>query len=476
MSDTYIIGTLTDGHPSWSYHKSIRNLMHHDLLNKRRLRGFTDHECGAGRITDARNDAVRAFLQTDADWLVFIDSDMGFDAGAVDELIDSANEGGKLIMGGLAFGMRRDGVGPQNSVKLEQFPTIYRWVETPTAVGCAPVYDYPRDAVVECDGTGAAFFAVHRRVLEDMERGFGESARPWFHEAEIKGRFFGEDLSFFKRAKDIGYGVFVNTAVKTSHHKSAYLTEASQPNLADIPNYVVIPVKCDTFAQLEMTENLVRQLADQGECAGIFVFDNGSQLPLGSIRRLPATRAIKVIDAKGANIHQMWNAGLERARAESNLSNVVILNNDLVIRSANFISNLVRPLRHDPLVGATCANYDNRNGDGDTQYVDDMCAGRYDGTGGFAGFAFAIKGETGYRFPAELQWYFGDNDLFTSVHYAGGKTAIALDARCEHIGGGSQTGDWEAMRPVLEHDQKVFEAKWPEVKIRGGSDRPVDAG
>jgi GT2 family glycosyltransferase len=462
MSDTYIIGTLTDGHPSWAYHKSIRNLMHHDLLNKQRLRGFTDHECGAGRITDARNDAVRAFLKTGADWLVFIDSDMGFDADAVDRLIDSAHEEGTYIMGGLAFGMRRDGVGPQNSMKLEQFPTIYRWVETPTAVGCAPVYDYPRDSVVECDGTGAAFFAVHRFALAEMELAFKDSARPWFHEAEIKGRFFGEDLSFFKRAKDLGFGVYVNTAVKTSHHKTAYLTEGSQPQLADIPNYVVIPVKIDTFEQLEMTEHLVQELAYQGECAKIFVFDNGSSLPLGSIRESGGI----ILAASGKNIHEMWNRGLEKASAESNLSNVVILNNDITIDGPTFVSSLVHPLRHDPLVGATCANYDARAGTG-TQYTEDMCAGRYDGTGGFAGFAFALKGETGYRFPKNLQWYFGDNDLFTSVHYAGGKTAIALDAKCTHIDGGSKTGDWESMRAVLEHDQKVFEEKWPEVKIRG---------
>ena len=66
---------------------------------------------------------------------------------------------------------------------------------------------------------------------------------------------------------------------------------------------------------------------------------------------------------------------------------------------------------------AVSGNYDGRPGVG-VQQVHGICAGRYDGSGGLAGFAFALRAEwlaTGYRFPTEAKWYFGDNDLCASI-------------------------------------------------------------
>ncbi len=99
--------------------------------------------------------------------------------------------------------------------------------------------------------------------------------------------------------------------------------------------------------------------------------------------------------------------------------------------------------------------------------VQGICAGRMDGTGGLAGFAFAVRSDflDGYRFPTDMSWWYGDNDLCLSIEQAGGWYGIVPDALVEHVGGGSKTerpADWEER---IAADRAAFEAKWPEVTL-----------
>ncbi len=86
-----------------------------------------------------------------------------------------------------------------------------------------------------------------------------------------------------------------------------------------------------------------------------------------------------------------------------------------------------------------CPNYDGRPGEG-LEPVADICAGRYDGTGGFAGFAFMVRAEVPYRFPAGLRWWYGDNHMLDAIGQGGSFAAICHTATVEHLDGGSQTG------------------------------------
>lgn len=459
-----VVAYLHGGEVAHSFHHSCRNLWTHDALHEQRLAGFIAQECGAGRITDGRNDVVTQFLATPGEWLAFVDSDMGFDPDTFDRLIDAADPVERPIVGALAFGQRRGGLGPHGSVRMEQFPTIYQWVDGGAVAGCAPIYDYPRDALVPCDATGAACFIVHRDVLGRMAATF-PAPRRWFDETVIKGRVFGEDLTFFRRCRELGYPVHVHTGVRTSHYKRAYLTEDSQPLQSEIPNFVVIPMK----DRMDLTRSLLEQLAAQDEYAAIFVLDNGSseqtKAELYDAGALPPR--VHVADAAGFNIHQMWNAGIGEAVRRAWPCNIAILNNDLKI-GPDFLSGLAAALRSDPLMAAVSPNYDGREIAGaDVQSVRDICAGRYDGTGGLAGFAFMLKGESGYRFPEQLRWWYGDNDMIAHILYAGSKAGIALGVSCEHVDGGSQTADWDdpEMQTVLTRDREWFQAKWRQLGV-----------
>lgn len=454
-----LVAYLHGGEVAHSFHHSCRNLWIWDAIHDRRIAGFIAQECGAGRITDGRNAAVWRFLATDAEWLLFIDSDMGFDSDAVDRLVAVADPEKRPVVGALAFGQRRGAGGPAGSIRLQQFPTIYQWVVGSGISGCAPMHDYPPNALVQCDGTGAAFLLIHRSVFERMKDEY-PAHRPWFDEMIQAGRPFGEDLTFCWRLRELGIPLHVHTGVETSHYKQAYLTAETQQALADIPTYVVIPMK----DRLDLTRALVEQLVEQDEASGIFILDNGSSPETkAGLKELEQLPRVDVGDAVGLNIHQMWNAGINEAVRRAWPCNIAVLNNDLKI-GERFLSGLARELRRDPLLAVVCPNYDGRVGDG-VQYVEDICANRYDGTGGLAGFAFMLKAESDYRFPEQLQWWFGDNDMMCHVAYGGSRAGIVLGTTVEHVDGGSQTADWDdpAMKAVLDADREWFQSKWKPV-------------
>lgn len=187
---------------------------------------------GSMGIASARNNIARAFLdETDAEWLFMVDSDMGFEAGTVNSLIASAQTGGFEVMGALAFALKRRLLNP-NPLNVEMSrlcPTVYQLVETEDEVGFAPVFDYPRDQVVQVGGTGAACVMIHRGVLARIRAVYGDA---WFdpitHPTGFKGkpRTFSEDLSFCVRVAGVGGKIGVDTAVKTGHAKGGiFLTE-----------------------------------------------------------------------------------------------------------------------------------------------------------------------------------------------------------------------------------------------------------
>lgn len=207
--------------------------------------------CGSGGLVDARNEVVAAFLDHhDADWLFCVDDDMGFAADTLESLIASADPAERPVVGALCFGLKRAGDHNEElqSNGFQQFPTVYLWREDAKAAGFQVVKDYPRNAMVECDASGAACFVAHRSVLEAMRAEYGDH---WFDQLvhptpPPNGTKFGEDLSFFVRVHGCGFPVFVNTAIKTSHDKGGvFLTEETW----DAQQSLVDPLDSETWAR-----------------------------------------------------------------------------------------------------------------------------------------------------------------------------------------------------------------------------------
>ena len=203
MNDLVSIGFIHPGDWSAVFGKALMNLSMYDNANSQRIvghnRAYIDQETGAGQLHNGRNSVVRAFLDdSSADWLWFIDADMGFDPETVDRLLAVAHPTDRPIVGGLCFAQKHDGFGDYGALRYRLTPTVYRMYETDDEVGFVPVFDYPRDQVIEVDATGAACFLVHRTVLEQLRAIHGDK---WFSLISLpKGKNgfteFGEDMSF----------------------------------------------------------------------------------------------------------------------------------------------------------------------------------------------------------------------------------------------------------------------------------------
>lgn len=242
-SGSVVVGFLDNGQWSACFGLSYRDLVLHDVLTSQRIVRQGGRELravtGAGGIPSSRNKVCRDFLDhTSAEWLWFVDTDMGFAPDTVDRLATSAVARGAKVIGALCFaGLRRKPpVG--RTLYAERFliqPTVYEWVEvrTPSGdideVGFRPIIDYKRDDVIEVAATGAACLLIHRSVLVSVRHYLGDS---WFDPVSIpdgyKGRprTFSEDMSFCLRVRQLNYSIHVDTSVKTTHEKGfVYLDE-----------------------------------------------------------------------------------------------------------------------------------------------------------------------------------------------------------------------------------------------------------
>jgi len=475
------------------FHTSLINLLVRDMPSKGGAGHIVEHgghlalSSGANIVT-GRNKMVRAFLNdfpTEPEWLWMLDSDMTFEPDTLDRLLAAADATERPIVGGLCFALMK---GEAQEVQ----PTIYGMSQ---GQGTIRHLGYAKDQLVRVVGTGAACLLVHRSVFEriralcwddDFEARYVETYGqpsgktsgevlfpppwPWFQET-ITGTEFGdsmsEDLTFCLRASQAGFPIYVDTRVKIGHVKPVVIDEdefflrlpaPEEP----APTFVVVPVK----GQHAYTEGLLRQLSEQGGYDHLFVYDNADSDCYGGF----VPESCTVIRSPGLSIYQMWNLGVKEALNRSQRSNIAILNNDLELGD-EFLSLLAQGLRAHPSVAAVCGNYDRREFTEAVQAVKGVAAGREDGTGGLAGFAFMVRGEIFAAgcplFDEQYEIWYGDTDFLQTLDAAGVTYGIVRDAHVVHIDGGSKTsGDGKGKRltPELQaaadRDRERFVAKW----------------
>lgn len=226
---------------SHSWHQSLMALVAHDVVTNQRVigGGWLATRYGTGGIVKARNDTVREFLHGggNSDWLMWIDTDMGFEADAVDRLVEAADPEIAPIVGGLCFAMREVGVDGVGGMLVQPVPTIYNWTSIKNddgseRSGYSPCLGYPRDAFMRCDATGSAFVLIHRSALEAMEAEFGDWYTPVWNPSV--SAWVSEDLSFCMRANALELPIHVHSGIKTTHLKSVWLDERFSDRLEKI--------------------------------------------------------------------------------------------------------------------------------------------------------------------------------------------------------------------------------------------------
>jgi cephalosporin hydroxylase len=215
---------------SHSFHESLRSAWEYDIdvsHDRERLAPKPlNLRTTSGRIVQSRNFGTALFLdKTPHEWMMWIDTDMGFERDAIHRLLKAADPVERPIVGGLCFAtyaQEGDGMGGYRS---RLAPTMY---QLGTKVGSEHESfcfygPYERDTMCRVAATGAAFLLIHRSVLEDIREKHGNT---WWNEVyDRDGDIVGEDLSFCLRALDLGKAVYVHTGVSTTHHKGQWIGE-----------------------------------------------------------------------------------------------------------------------------------------------------------------------------------------------------------------------------------------------------------
>lgn len=215
---------------SHSWHQSMMNMIAFDKsvgMNVIESAPMAVSCSGPNSLVEGRNIAVTHFLdKTTHEWLMFIDTDMGFAPDALEQLLFAADPVQRPIVGGLCFALKHMGPDGKGGYNVRPVPTLFAWAKNPQqGYGFANRFIYPPETLVQVAGTGAAFILIHRSVLAEMRTAYGDS---WFNFVQYgDGTSVSEDLSFCYRAGQMQKPVFVHTGVKITHHKEIWLDENS---------------------------------------------------------------------------------------------------------------------------------------------------------------------------------------------------------------------------------------------------------
>ncbi|MEV6413851.1 hypothetical protein [Kribbella sp. NPDC051718] len=228
-----------------SWHMSLLELIGYDMANSGRViaGGWLAMRCGTDGLPAARNEAVLQFLNTTtAEWLFWIDTDMGFAPDTVERLLQAADPVERPIVGALCFAQREMAPDGNSGYRVKAAPTMYDWAKAGDKQGFLARQTYEPNTLTRCSGTGSAAILIHRSVFEQIRDAYGPV---WYNrapepekDAEGIQRMMGEDLSFCLRAGTLELPVYVHTGVKTTHLKSVWLSEADY-----LDQYLVTQIK-----------------------------------------------------------------------------------------------------------------------------------------------------------------------------------------------------------------------------------------
>jgi hypothetical protein len=205
---TVYVASINPGHVPTEFAWSMLQLLLHDREGPRHVHTFSSLRWGPN-VGQARDYHVAHFFDSQAHWLLQLDSDMEFPADLIDRMLAVADPERRPIVAGLYLA---DGGLP---LAFENRGEFMQPVQLPDG-----------DTPVEVDGVGAGCLLVHFSVFVSMHRKWPRQYRftPCFSEVELpNGQVLGEDLSFCWRARHLGIPITLLRDLNLGHVKSRVL-------------------------------------------------------------------------------------------------------------------------------------------------------------------------------------------------------------------------------------------------------------
>jgi len=177
-----------------------------------------DHPCEttfaitrSSLVYDARNEISAMAVNGGYDAVIWIDSDMTFDADIVTRFIEHYQQGRDYVSG-LCFTRR-----------TPTMPVVYKELDLKTSDGDVEtvsklIDDYPNE-MFEVQGSGFAGVMTSVKMIKDIAIHHGPPFYPRYG--------FGEDLTFCYLAKKSGYKMYCDPSIKLGHIGNIVFAEES---------------------------------------------------------------------------------------------------------------------------------------------------------------------------------------------------------------------------------------------------------
>jgi len=219
---------------------------------------------------------------------------------------------------------------------------------------------------------------------------------------------------------------------------------------------VIIPTKSNISGLIECIESFI----DSSIVEKIYVVADGNSAYNNIKDKVNNYQKVVLSKVKeGSGIHVMWNKALR----ETKNTHCLFLNDDVQI-SAEDIKVLSGALDMQKEFGLICPNYDARKFSAAFQLMDQTCRGRYDGTGGLAGFCMMLSKDLTplWSFDESMKWWYGDDDLLNWTTRTVKKQAVLTTlADC------SMNASWtinndppKDFASEVNKDKEIFMLKW----------------
>jgi GT2 family glycosyltransferase len=226
LGEAVTVAYVHQNHVTYSWYHSMVELLGWDMANQGRILqgGYIGMRHGSDGLVEARNKAIVHFLEEgNADWLFWVDTDMGFPADTIDQLLKAANPVERPIVGALCFTQTEKTEDGMGGWRCRATPTVFDWAKLDDGqMGWVVRWDFPPNTLIQVGGTGGACILIHRSVFERIEQAHG---RTWYDRVPntTTGQLISEDLSFCLRAGALQIPIFVHTGIRTTHMKALWL-------------------------------------------------------------------------------------------------------------------------------------------------------------------------------------------------------------------------------------------------------------
>lgn len=160
----------------------------------------------SGGIADGRNFLVEDFLKSDCDKMIFLDSDITFEKGALIRLAAKTVD----FVGG-AYRYKQ---------AVETYPIRFT-----KAVEAGENMWSDANGLIEVDGLPFGFLCLTRNVFKKFDEkyperknnNFGRTSTAYFQLPILEGVLWGEDYTFCKEWKEMGEKIYLDPEIELTH-------------------------------------------------------------------------------------------------------------------------------------------------------------------------------------------------------------------------------------------------------------------